>query len=121
MLSPPLCGTDAGFALSNASLHARFRYLLAARIAHGQRHRQRWQHSRESVPPSLQVFMLSAEDHLDEEMLESIVNAEHTRVPVYEGERCASVCLHQKTTAELNGNERLLGGLSARSCRPCAV
>ena len=39
----------------------------------------------------LQVFMLSAEDHLDEEMLEAIVNAEHTRVPVYEGERCGLI------------------------------
>ena len=35
--------------------------------------------------------MLSAEAHLDEEMLETIVNAEHTRVPVYEGERCVAV------------------------------
>lgn len=46
------------------------------------------QHSRAPMLLSLQVFMLSAEDHLDEEMLETIVNAEHTRVPVYEGERC---------------------------------
>ena len=36
----------------------------------------------------LQVFMLSADTQLDEEMLDTIVNAEHTRVPVYEGERC---------------------------------
>ncbi len=33
--------------------------------------------------------MLSADTQLDEEMLERIVTAEHTRVPVYEGERCA--------------------------------
>ena len=37
--------------------------------------------------------MLSADAQLDEEMLDRIVNAEHTRVPVYEGERCAAVAL----------------------------
>ena len=67
----------------------------------------------------LQVFMLSAEDHLDEEMLESIVNAEHTRVPVYEGERCALVCLHQATTLQQRldlDNECLSHEHSARPC-----
>ena len=43
-----------------------------------------------------QVFMLSADTQLDEEMLERIVNAEHTRVPVYEGERCAPCAFRSK-------------------------
>ena len=52
------------------------------------------------MQPAVQVFMLSAEDRLDEEMLEAIVNAEHTRVPVYEGERCALI-LHESPPAAL--------------------
>ena len=39
------------------------------------------------LTPAWQVFMLSADVRLDEDMLIRIVNAEHTRVPVYEGER----------------------------------